>query len=292
MLNLNRCHLDEANMTGSEKIYTKTTHNGEKLQKALARIGLGSRREIERWIHAGRVQVNGTLATLGERVSGHDRVSVDGKRIKLVEARAIERRVLIYNKPAGEIVTHNDSQGRPTVFDHLPKLHGERWIAIGRLDINTTGLLLFTTDGELANALMHPSTSIEREYAVRIMGQVTIDIVNAMHKGVLLEDGMANFTDIQEFGGKGINRWFHVVIMRGRNREVRRLWESQGLRVNRLKRVRFSHVFLPSQLRVGMWMEMTQVEISNLSASVGLQHQPCQQRALKQQRQRTHRRMR
>ncbi len=256
----------------------KTVPPGEKLQKVLARVGLGSRRQMELWISGGRVQVNGTCASLGCRIRGHDRVSVDGKSIDLATNGSIKRRILIYNKPAGEIVTHNDPEGRPTVFDRLPQ--GERWLSIGRLDLNTAGLLMFTNDGELANALMHPSANIEREYAVRVMGQVTIAMVNAMHKGVLLEDGIANFTDIQEFGGEGINRWFHVVIMQGRNREVRRLWESQGLRVNRLKRVRFGHVFLPSHLRSGMWMEMPQTEINALLALVDMQskHRPLEQR--------------
>ena len=256
-------------MKNPKNTCAKTVPQGEKLQKVLARSGLGSRRQMERWINGGRVQVNGTCANLGCRIRGHDRVSVDGKRIDLATNRSIQRRILIYNKPAGEIVTHNDPEGRPTVFDRLPR--GERWLSIGRLDLNTAGLLLFTNDGELANALMHPSANIEREYAVRVMGQVTIAMVNAMHQGVLLKDGIANFTDIQEFGGEGINRWFHVVIMQGRNREVRRLWESQGLRVNRLKRVRFGHVFLPSHLRSGMWMEMPQTEMNALLALVDMQ---------------------
>jgi 23S rRNA pseudouridine2605 synthase len=286
-------------MTESEKIFAKAAPKGEKLQKVLARTGLGSRREIERWISAGRVKVNDSLAALGDRVSSCDCISVDGKPVNFVAASDMERRVLIYNKPEGEIVTRNDPEGRPTVFDCLPRLHGERWIAIGRLDINTAGLLLFTTDGELANALMHPSVSIEREYAVRVMGQVNMDMVTAMHEGVLLEDGMSNFTDIQEFGGEGINRWFHVVIMQGRNREVRRLWESQGLRVSRLKRVRFGHVFLPPQLRAGMWMEIPQSEVNALSSSVGLKAKKISQRAperqqrfeRQQQRQKTRRRV-
>jgi 23S rRNA pseudouridine2605 synthase len=286
-------------MTESEKIFAKAAPKGEKLQKVLARTGLGSRREIERWISAGRVKVNDSLAALGDRVSSCDCISVDGKPVNFVAASDMERRVLIYNKPEGEIVTRNDPEGRPTVFDCLPRLHGERWIAIGRLDINTAGLLLFTTDGELANALMHPSVSIEREYAVRVMGQVNMDMVTAMHEGVLLEDGMSNFTDIQEFGGEGINRWFHVVIMQGRNREVRRLWESQGLRVSRLKRVRFGYVFLPPQLRAGMWMEIPQSEVNALSSSVGLKAKKISQRAperqqrfeRQQQRQKTRRRV-
>ena len=285
-------------------IMTDTPQNNsaptdEKLQKVLARAGVGSRREMERWIAAGRVTVNEEVAKLGDRVSWRDRVSVDGKPVETISSNDAQRRVLIYNKPEGEIVTRSDPEGRPTVFDKLPRLKGERWIAIGRLDINTAGLLLFTTDGELANALMHPSTEIEREYAVRVMGNVTMDNVNAMHQGVLLEDGMARFTDIQEFGGEGINSWYHVVIMEGRNREVRRLWESQGLRVNRLKRVRFGNVFLPPSLRAGMWMEMPQAEMNALSQFVGMRPKKAPRRLPKEQekfdrqqkRQRTRRRV-
>jgi len=209
-----------------EAVEQKTTD--EKLQKVLARAGVGSRREMERWIVAGRVTINKEKAQLGDRVTWRDRISVDGKPLDIVSPTNIERRVLIYNKPEGEIVTRSDPENRSTVFDKLPRLKGERWIAVGRLDINTSGLLLFTTDGELANALMHPSTTIEREYAVRVMGHVTMEQVNTMHQGVLLDDGMARFNDIQEFGGEGINRWYHVVIMEGRNREVRRLWDVDG----------------------------------------------------------------
>ena len=255
----------------------------DKLQKVLARAGVGSRREMERWIAAGRVTINKEKAQLGDRVTWRDHISVDGKQVDIVSPNNIERRVLIYNKPEGEIVTRSDPENRSTVFDKLPRLKGERWIAVGRLDINTAGLLLFTTDGELANSLMHPSTTIEREYAVRVMGHVTMEQVTAMHQGVLLDDGMARFNDIQEFGGEGINRWYHVVIMEGRNREVRRLWESQGLRVNRLKRVRYGNVFLPPQLRAGMWMEMPQPEINALSQFVGMRPKKVKRRLPKEQ---------
>jgi 23S rRNA pseudouridine2605 synthase len=238
---------------------------------------------MERWIAAGRVTINKEKAQLGDRVTWRDHISVDGKQVDLVSPNNVERRVLIYNKPEGEIVTRSDPENRSTVFDKLPRLKGERWIAVGRLDINTSGLLLFTTDGELANALMHPSTTIEREYAVRVMGHVTMDQVNAMHKGVLLDDGMARFNDIQEFGGEGINRWYHVVIMEGRNREVRRLWESQGLRVNRLKRVRYGNVFMQPQLKSGMWMEMPQADINALSEFVGMRPKKVKRRLPKEQ---------
>jgi 23S rRNA pseudouridine2605 synthase len=261
----------------------KDKPSDEKLQKVLARAGIGSRREMERWIANGRITINAEVAQLGDRVTWRDHISVDGKPVTVVSPNNVERRVLIYNKPEGEIVTRSDPENRATVFDKLPRLKGERWIAVGRLDINTAGLLLFTTDGELANALMHPSTSIEREYAVRVMGRVTMEQITAMHQGVLLDDGMARFNDIQQFGGEGINSWYHVVIMEGRNREVRRLWESQGLRVNRLKRVRYGNVFLPPQLRAGMWMEMPQPEINALSQFVGMRPKKVKRRLPKEQ---------
>ncbi|GAB3481155.1 23S rRNA pseudouridine(2605) synthase RluB [Marinomonas epiphytica] len=241
----------------------------EKLQKVLARSGQGSRREMENRIREGRVLVNGEVATLGDRVSLTDAIELDGYPIKVTKAGE-GRRVIIYNKPEGEVCTRKDPEGRPTVFDRLPKLRGERWIAVGRLDINTSGLLLFTTDGELANRLMHPSTEIDREYLVRVMGEVTDDHLTTLKKGVALEDGMANFTDIVDGGGEGINRWFYVCLMEGRNREVRRLWESQGVKVNRLKRVRFGPVFLPSKAKVGRWVEMEETEVASLCAMVDI----------------------
>ncbi len=243
----------------------------EKLQKVLARSGMGSRREMERLIESGEVAINDVKAKLGDRVAVSDKVTVHGRVVKLTAEEDVPRRVIMYNKPEGELCTRHDPQGRRTVFDRLPKLKGERWISIGRLDINTSGLLLFTTDGELANRLMHPSQQIEREYAVRVMGEVKPEHVKNMVEGVMLEDGMANFTDVQEFGGEGINTWFHVVIMEGRNREVRRLWESQGLTVSRLKRVRYGKVFLDKRARAGEWIELTQQEIDQLSQQAGLE---------------------
>lgn len=241
----------------------------EKLQKVLARAGQGSRREMETRIREGRVLVNGEVATLGDRVSVKDTITIDGYSIIATEAGE-NRRVIIYNKPEGEVCTRKDPEGRPTVFDKLPKLRGERWIAVGRLDINTSGLLLFTTDGELANRLMHPSTEIDREYLVRVMGEVTDENLAALKKGVIMDDGVAKFTDIVDGGGEGINRWFYVCLMEGRNREVRRLWESQGVKVNRLKRVRFGPVFLPSKAKVGRWVEMEETDVNSLCAMVDL----------------------
>jgi 23S rRNA pseudouridine2605 synthase len=243
----------------------------ERIQKLLARAGVGSRREIEGWMEAGRLLVNGQPVAPGQKASVEDRFELDGKRLEVSGAAEVMRRVLIYNKPEGEVTTRKDPEGRPTVFDRLPRLKEHRWISIGRLDINTTGLVLFTTDGELANRLMHPSNQIDREYAVRIFGEVDDAMIERLLQGVLLEDGMAKFTDISPAGGSGMNRWFHVTLLEGRNREVRRLWESQGVRVSRLKRVRYGPIFLPSRLTVGKWEELDQRAVDTLSRTVGLE---------------------
>ena len=235
---------------------------GEKVQKVLARAGLGSRREIERWIEAGRVAVNGKAARLGDRVDDRDRLAVDGRAVDLAPAQ--EARCILYHKPPGEVCSRSDPEGRRTVFGRLPNLKSGRWISIGRLDFNTSGLLLFTTDGDLANGLMHPSSNIEREYMVRVMGNVQEDMLRRMLEGVMLDDGMARFADIQDGGGDGINRWYYVVLMEGRNREVRRLWESQGLTVSRLKRVRYGEVFIPSKVKQGQWVEMDRTDVKSL----------------------------
>ncbi|KMQ74245.1 23S rRNA pseudouridine(2605) synthase RluB [Marinobacter subterrani] len=253
------------------RLAAKVTHDGpERIQKMLARAGVGSRREIEGWMEAGRLTVNGLAVTPGQKATVEDRFELDGKRLEVSGASEVLRRVLIYNKPEGEVNTRKDPEGRPTVFDRLPRLKEHRWISIGRLDINTTGLVLFTTDGELANRLMHPSNQIDREYAVRIFGEVDDAMIERLLQGVLLEDGMAKFTDLSPAGGSGMNRWFHVTLLEGRNREVRRLWESQGVRVSRLKRVRYGPVFLPSRLTVGKWEELDQKAVDSLSRSVGL----------------------
>ncbi len=241
----------------------------ERIQKILANVGLGSRREMERWIEQGRVQLNGEKVTLGTQAGPRDEIKVDGKVIE--HAARAPRRVLAYNKPEGEVCTRNDPEGRPTVFDKLPKLKGERWIAVGRLDINTSGLLLFTTDGELANKLMHPSTNtVDREYAVRVAGEVSDEMIEKLKAGVVLEDGIAKFTDVQYFDGDGFNQWYHVCIMEGRNREVRRLWESQGMKVSRLKRVRYGCVFLPKKVSAGKWVELDQRDTDELAKLVDL----------------------
>lgn len=240
----------------------------EKLQKVLARAGIGSRREMERAIEEGKVKVNDRVATLGDRVTLTDKIFVDGRRVVL-RTEASRRRVILYNKPEGEICSRQDPEGRPTVYDNLPPLSGERWISVGRLDFNTSGLLLFTNDGELANKLMHPSSVIDREYLVRIQGQVDDEMKQHLLEGVLLDDGVARFTDIVDGAGEGKNRWFYCVVMEGRNREVRRLWESQGVKVSRLKRVRYANIFIPSHVRVGQWIDLSEREISDLCLTAG-----------------------
>lgn len=246
----------------------------EKLQKVLARAGMGSRREMERAIEAGEVKVNGVTAQLGARVTNGDRIEYRSRTLtaKLSDREAVK--VLLYNKPEGQICSRSDPEGRPTVYDNLPRLKSGRWISVGRLDFNTSGLLLFTTDGELANKLMHPSSMIDREYLVRVQGEVDNDMLQRLRDGVLLEDGLARFTDIVEGSGDGANRWFYCVVMEGRNREVRRLWESQDVRVSRLKRVRFGKVFIPSHVRAGQWIELTYPEIADLCTTAGLQPPP------------------
>ncbi len=241
----------------------------EKLQKVLARSGLGSRRAMETLIADGKVSVNGQMATIGDRVEATDIIRVEGKKINITSEEESGRRIIAYHKPEGEVCTRTDPEGRPTVFEHLPKLHDERWVAVGRLDINTSGLLLFTTDGTMANQLMHPSTQVDREYAVRVLGQVDKDILARLSEGVLLDDGMAKFDSIQDGGGTGANHWYNVTLKEGRNREVRRLWESQGLTISRLTRIRFGTFVLPRELRTGRWKELSPEEVNQLAEMVG-----------------------
>ena len=241
---------------------------GQKLQKVLANLGLGSRRKMEDWIEEGRVTVDGSVATLGDRVHAGQALRLDGKPLEVDAAEQV--RVLLYHKPVREVCSRDDPEGRKTVFERLPKLKSGRWISVGRLDFNTSGVLLFTTDGALANALMHPSSAIEREYLVRVMGRVDEPMLERLKGGVELDDGPARFSDIQEGGGDGINRFFYVVLMEGRNREVRRLWESQGTTVSRLKRVRYGEVFLPSKLKKGQWLELPQRDVDVIYQMAGL----------------------
>jgi 23S rRNA pseudouridine2605 synthase len=242
----------------------------ERIQKVLARAGLGSRREIEAWIRAGRIQVNGRQAELGISITAQDRVSIDGRVVTVSADHALHIRNMIYHKPAGELTTRRDEDGRPTVFDNLPRIRHGRWITVGRLDMNTSGLLLVTTDGELAHRLMHPSYEIEREYAVRVLGKVDETMLQNLLSGVQLEDGMAAFASIRDAGGQGANHWYHVIVREGRNREVRRMWESQGVRVSRLIRVRFGPVALPADLRAGRFRDLSPTEKGALYRAVDL----------------------
>jgi len=244
----------------------------EKLQKVLARAGHGSRREVEAMIQAGRVSVDGKISTLGDRVevTGGTKIRLDGHILSVMEAQDTVCRVLAYYKPEGELCTRSDPEGRPTVFDRLPKMRGSRWIAVGRLDVNTSGLLLFTTDGELANRLMHPSREVEREYAVRVFGQVDDEKIKQLSRGVQLEDGPAAFRSIKFQGGEGLNQWYNVTLTEGRNREVRRLWEAVGVQVSRLIRVRYGDLNLPKGLPRGGYKELDLPDINYLRTLVDM----------------------
>ena len=235
-----------------------------RIHKILADHGIGSRRGIESLIRQKKVLVNGQLAIIGQLVSEKDTFEIEGRSIKLLKKDPTKRRVLMYNKRVGEISSRNDPDHKKTIFDSLPKLKSGRWVSVGRLDINTSGLILFSNDGSFANNLMHPSSNIEREYVARVHGHVSEKIVNNLIKGVKLEDGFAKFSDVQR-GRKGkTNQWFAMVIMEGRSREVRRLWESQGLEISRLKRVRYGNIFLPATLKQGAFKELTKSEIGAL----------------------------
>lgn len=249
----------------------KTPLEGERLQKVLAGKGLGSRREMETWIRAGRVRLNGEPAKLGDRVKPGDRVQVDGTELHLNPNREQPKRVIAYNKPEGEIVTRRDPEGRTTVFSKLPSIRDGRWINVGRLDINTSGLMLFTNDGELANRLMHPSREVEREYSVRILGEVPDASLRRLTEGMELEDGPARFDSVEAAGGSGANRWYRVVIREGRNREVRRLWEAVGATVSRLIRVRYGNVEMGPRLFAGHARKLDEQEIDGLFALAGLE---------------------
>jgi len=244
----------------------------EKLQKVLARAGHGSRRELETMIKAGRISVDGKIATLGDRVeiTPMMKIRIDGHVITIKATEETVCRVLAYYKPEGELCTRSDPEGRPTVFDRLPKLHGSRWIAVGRLDVNTSGLLLFTTDGELANRLMHPSREVEREYAVRVFGKIDDEKLKQLSRGVQLEDGPAAFRTLTYQGGEGLNQWYNVTLTEGRNREVRRLWEAVGVQVSRLIRTRYGDVDLPKGLPRGGWTELDLNATNYLRELVGL----------------------
>lgn len=251
-------------VSASAPVSVSNTH---KLHKLLAQAGLGSRREMEELIATGSVTINGRVATIGDRAGPDDMVRV-GKRTIHFRSDARPPRVILYHKPEGEIVSHDDPEGRPSVFDKLPQLRSSKWISIGRLDYNTSGLLIFTTDGELANRLMHPRFEVEREYTVRIMGRLTQEVVAQLTTGIELEDGLAKFDHLSDQGGEGSNHWYRVILKEGKNREVRRMFETVGMMVSRLMRVRFGPINLPPRLKRGKWMELDEVEIKRLLALV------------------------
>ncbi|MBS1139985.1 MAG: ribosomal large subunit pseudouridine synthase [Proteobacteria bacterium] len=248
-----------------------------RLQKVLAEAGVGSRREMEEWIAAGKVSVNGVVATIGQSVVNSDKVKIGGRLINIrFTGSTRPPRVLMYHKPEGEIVSRDDPDGRPSVFAALPRMRGGRWINVGRLDFNTSGLLLFTTSGELANRLMHPSSELVREYAVRVLGELTMEAQQKLLHGVELEDGRANFGTLHDGGGEGANHWYRVTISEGRNREVRRMFEAVGCTVSRLIRVRYGPFVLPPQLKRGMARELKDVEVKMLMRE--LENMPSAQR--------------
>ena len=243
---------------------------GERIQKLLARAGLGSRREIERWIQEGRLTVNGQQIQLGYHLKAGDYLQINGRVVKWDKYADQPTRVLVYHKPVGEMVTRRDPEGRPVIFTRLPRLPVGRWIAVGRLDINTSGLILVTNNGELANRLMHPSRQVEREYAVRILGEVDEATLERLRQGVELEDGPAHFDELRFYAGEGANKWYYATVKQGRNRLVRRLWESQGVKVSRLIRVRYGEVVLPERIRAHDHYELDAKELQQLMSFVEL----------------------
>jgi 23S rRNA pseudouridine2605 synthase len=242
----------------------------EKLQKVLAQRGFASRREIERWVEDERITVNGKIAEIGMRVTENDDIAIDGNPIS-TNVYEEETRVILYHKPPDEICTRKDPEGRRTVYQSLPKIKPGRWIGIGRLDLTTSGLLLFTNNGDLANKLMHPAQAIEREYLVRVCGKLSSQMIKQLITGVRLDTGMARFEEIVEHQSQGVNHWYFVVVVEGKNRVVRKLFESQGLMVSRLKRVRFGPIFLEKKCQQGEWIELKEKSIKQLLDAAGLE---------------------
>jgi len=250
--------------------YKREDQPKERLQKILAKYGIASRRKAEEIISQNRVKVNNKIAQVGDKVSPKDKITFDGKRINTFGTLMTRPRIIIYNKPAGEVCSNKDEKGRKTVFNTLPRLQRSRWIMVGRLDINTTGLLMFTTDGELANRLMHPSYEIERRYAVRVFGKVSDEALYKLRTGVKLEDGVAKFKHIEFSGGEGINTWYYVTLSEGKNREVRRMFEAVELTVSRLTRISYGNVILPSALSRSKFDELTPFEVNSVRKKVKL----------------------
>lgn len=241
----------------------------EKIQKILAHWGEASRRQIEKFLIEKRISVNGQIANLGDRAEPNDKIRLDGRLLR--PKIDFQTRVLLYHKPEGEICSRDDPEGRPTVYDALPKLHRERWLSIGRLDINSSGLLIFSNDGTLVNVMAHPSAEIEREYAVRVFGTVTPEVQDTLLNGVMLEDGFAKFETLVPAGGTGKNHWYHVTLKEGRNREVRRLWQSQDITVSRLTRIRYGDFLLDRAIKPGRWRELSAEEVKALTTSLGIE---------------------
>lgn len=257
----------QRNPVKNEPASTATPPATFKLQKLLAQRGLGSRREMEVLIASGEVSINGKTAILGDRAGPDDIIRI-GRRVIRVHREELPK-VLLYHKPEGEIVSRNDPEGRPSVFDKLPYLRSSKWVAIGRLDFNTSGLLIFTNDGTLANRLMHPRFEMEREYAVRILGELNEEQTKQLTTGVQLEDGQAAFTYLADQGGEGANHWYRVILKEGKNREVRRMFEAIGITVSRLMRVRFGPINLPPRIKRGQWLELDEKETRRLLSLIG-----------------------